>query len=181
MAEPMLAGTMPDTRPINRLVRKARRLLRTSWVVTGLGLSVGLFLAALTVTTAIDLLLPLWWPALRLTALLLVVVPAAWAFFAGVVRPALRWLPASRVARRVESHIPGIHNRLVSCIDLAKAGPAKAASPAFYRRLVTEAIERIRGFRPGTVVDWLSLRRAAIRMALALFGYEEAAELARSG
>src|SRR5262249_57591943 len=34
--------------------------------------------------------------------------------------------------------------------------------PAFYRRLLHEAIERIRGFRPSRVVDFPILRRAGV-------------------
>jgi hypothetical protein len=166
---------LPDSRPIYRLIRRTRHLLRSSWVATGLGLSIGLGLGTLVVLTLIDLTVPLrpftWTVAghvlpvaslLRLMALLLVVVPAAWAFVVGVVRPLFRRLAAVQVARRIESHIPGIHNRLVSCIDLeSKRAPANV-SPIFYRRLLTEALDRIRAFRPSMVLDYLSLRRAAL-------------------
>jgi hypothetical protein len=121
----------------------------------------GLFLGAVVVTTGIDLVMPLG-TGLRLVALVLVVGPAAWAFFAGVVRPLVRRLSAGHVARRIENELPGIHNRLVSCIDLETSGRKGSASPVFYRRLLTEALERIRGFRPAKVLDLLSLRRASI-------------------
>jgi hypothetical protein len=171
--------SLPDTTPLRRLVRQTRRLLRSSWVVTGLGLTVGLLLGTLVATTLVDLVLPLdallpaWlaptpWPGLRLAALLLVVVPAAWALFAGVVRPLFRRLTPVGVARRIESHLPGIHNRLVSALDLS-AQPAQTSSQAFYRRLLNEALERVRGFRPSTVLDLLSLRRAGL-FALASTG-----------
>lgn len=166
---------LPDSRPIYRLVRRTRHLLRSSWVATGLGLSIGLGLSTLVVLTLIDLTVPLrpitWTvggrvvPAaslLRLLALLLVVVPTGWAFVVGVVRPLFRRLAAVQVARRIESYIPGIHNRLVSCIDLAKKGTPSRLSAVFYRRLLTEALERIRGFRPRMVLDYLSLRRATL-------------------
>jgi hypothetical protein len=156
----------PDTTPIYRLIRRTRHLLRSSWVATGLGLTVGLLLGTLVGVVLLDLAVTLWPeadPVLRLTALLLIVVPATWAFFVGVVRPLFRRLAAVQVARRIESHIPGIHNRLVSCIDLdATREKNQRRSFAFYRRLVQEAVERIRGFQPGAVVDFLSLRRAAV-------------------
>src|SRR5689334_7773354 len=113
------AKTLPDSRPIYRLIRRTRRLLRSSWVVTGLGLSVGLLLGTLVALTLIDLTVPLkpitWTVAgrvlpvdslIRAAALLLVVVPAAWAFLAGVVRPLFRRMAAVHVARRIESHLP---------------------------------------------------------------------------
>ncbi|HWG45822.1 MAG TPA: hypothetical protein VN688_23880 [Gemmataceae bacterium] len=165
----------PDSRPLYRLIRRTRHLLRSSWVATGLGLSIGLGLGSLVVLTLIDLTVPIkpiTWTLggqvipvaslIRLLALLLVVVPAGWAFFVGVVQPLFRRLAAVQVARRIESHIPGIHNRLVSCIDLEKKGSRANVSPIFYRRLLSEALDRIRGFRPGAVLDYLSLRRAML-------------------
>ncbi|MBI5761558.1 MAG: hypothetical protein HZA46_23860 [Planctomycetales bacterium] len=138
-------------------------MLRSSWVATGLGMSLGLLIGFLVGTATIDLIVPLW-PWLRFVALLLVTIPAGWAFVVGVVRPSFRRLAAPRVARTIEEHIPGIHNRLVSCVDLATKAERDEAtvSPAFFRRLVSEAIERIRGFRPSQVVDFSSLRRAAL-------------------
>jgi hypothetical protein len=166
---------LPDSRPLYRLIRRTRHLLRSSWVVTGLGLSVGLGLGTLVALTLIDLTVPVkpitWTIAgqniavdslLRLLALVAVVVPTSWAFVVGVVRPLFRRLAAVQVARRIESHIPGIHNRLVSCIDLESRPAGANVSPIFYRRLLSEALDRIRGFRPGMVLDYLSLRRATL-------------------
>jgi len=159
MRDDVSPNAHPDPAPLFRLVRRTRALLRSSWLITGAALTAGLMLTTLFVVTAADLLIPL--PvALRLTALLLVAVPAAWAFIAGVVRPALRRLPPVAVARRIESHIPGMHSRLVSSIDLAGRVSATSPSPVFFRRLVTEAVARVRGFRARRVVDFLSLRRA---------------------
>jgi hypothetical protein len=171
MAELVSPSGVPDTRPLHRLIRRTRRLLRSSWVATGFGLSVGLLLATFVAVTTVDLLAPLAWPGLRLAALLLVIVPASWAFFAGVVRPLFRRLRSTQVARRIETHIPGIHNRLVSCIDLANKPDDGRRSTAFYRRLVGEALERIRGFRPSKVVDFLGLRRAGLFAAAGIVAF----------
>jgi hypothetical protein len=135
-----------------------------------MGLALGLWFGTLVVVSLTDLLVPLW-PALRLTGLLIVVVPAAWAVLTGVIRPLLRRLRPAQMARRIEAHIPGIHNRLVSCIDLKENRKESSCSPAFYRRLVQEALERIRGFRPRTVVNFLHLRRAATFAALSVAGF----------
>lgn len=159
MSEKRLAPTLPDSRPIDQLVSRTRSLLRLSWVATGFGLTVGLGVGILLVVTLIDLAVPLW-PSFRLAALLLVAGPTLWVLIQGVVLSAFRRLGPGYVARRIEAHLPGIHNRLVSCIDLARTQGTAAYSPAFYRRLVSEALERIRGFRSATVVDRLSLRRA---------------------
>ena len=161
----------PDAGPLHRLIRRTRLLLRTTRVATGLALTAGLLLGALALVVAADLLLPLLQlpyglahgcdVGLRLAWLGLVVAPPAVALLLGVLFPLFRRLTAGHVARRIEAHLPGIHNRLVSCIDLEARGRA-AASPVFYRRLVAEALERIRGFRPGRVLDFLSLRRAGL-------------------
>ncbi len=170
----MPVDVLPDSRPLHRLIRRTRRLLRSSWVATGAGLTLGLLLGALVSLTALDLaapIAPITWTVfgyvlpvdslLRLAALLLIVVPATWAFVAGVVRPLCRRLAAVHVARRIEEHLPGVHNRLVSCIDL-EARDHPAVSPIFHRRLLNEALDRIRRFRPAQVLDLLSLRRAAL-------------------
>ena len=159
MSADLSAGSLPDTRPLYRLLRRTRALLRSSWALTGFGVTAGLLLSTAIATSLLDLAVTLP-SALRLTALLLVVVPAGVALVAGVLLPLCRRLSNVHVARRIEQHLPGIHNRLVSCIDLESHAPKQAASSAFYRRLFTEALERIRSFRPLRVVDLPRLRRA---------------------
>ena len=165
----------PNAGPLHRLIRRTRVLLRATRVATGMALTVGLLLGALALVAAADLLLPLlqfpYWLAhgcdvgLRLASLCLVVAPPAVALLAGVLFPLFRRLGAGTVARRIEAHIPGIHNRLVSCIDLEARGRA-AASPVFYRRLVAESLERIRGFRASRVLDFVKFRRAGLVAAV---------------
>src|SRR5207249_223126 len=72
------------------------------------------------------------------------------------------------VARRIETHIPGIHNRLVSCLDLSASEKGRPVSQAFFIKLVRETLDRVRGFRPGAVVDVLSLRRAGLFVGTSL-------------
>src|SRR5437764_14538344 len=90
----------PDSGPLYRLIRRTRLLLRATWLVTGLDLTVGLFLGALGLVIAADLLLPMlqlpYWIAfnidsgLRLASLVLVVAPPAVAFVVGVLHPMVR-------------------------------------------------------------------------------------------
>ena len=189
MIERQRAMNTPDVdlSPIERLVHATRRLLRGSWVATGMGLTVGLAVGVLVAAALLDLAAPLW-PALRFVALLAVVLPAGWVFVVGVLRPLFRRLRPVTVARKIESHLPGIHNRLVSCIDFSLPQKRATVSPAFFQRLVTEALARIRGFRPRAVVDVLSLRRsaafagvslAALLIAWALFSDRLPTALAR--
>ncbi len=175
-----LPSSLPDSRPLHRLIGRTRRLLRSSWVATGLGLSLGLALGTLAVLAVLDLFVPMTPvtlpivdvvvpidPVLRCVALLLVVVPGALAFLHGVVRPLLRRLGPTQVARRIETHLPGIHNRLVSALDLEGKAGSKTVSPVFLHRLLSEALQRIRGFRASRVLDLVSLRRAGLVVALA--------------
>ncbi|HET6882866.1 MAG TPA: hypothetical protein VFI31_22045 [Pirellulales bacterium] len=157
--------TAHDTSPIFRLIRQVRQLLRGSWVATGLALSLAIWLGTLLVLALLDLVVP-FWPAMRAIALALVVLPTAWVFFAGVLRPLFRRLGNTQVARRIERYLPGVHNRLVSCVDLSQDKRREGYSAEFYRRLLSEALERIRSFRPTTVVDRGSLQRAAMALAV---------------
>lgn len=145
---------------IERLLATTRRLLRSTWVTTGLLVAVGLCVAMLVTVTLLDLAVPLW-PTLRLVGLVLITLPTMWVLFVGVLRPLLRRLTQVMVARRIEQELPGIHNRLVSCVDLTHNGQVRH-SRAFHQRLVEEAYERVKSFRPSRVLDLLSLRRATI-------------------
>jgi hypothetical protein len=161
---------LPDTRPLHRLLRRTRLLLRSSWLATGLGWTAGLLLGVATAVCLLDLLIPLP-PVMRLAGLLLIIVPAGAAFLLGVLLPMTRRLRDVNVARRIEHHLPGIHNRLVSCVDLEATTGTKLKSSAFYRRLLGEAVERIRGFRAWRVLDLLGLRRASVLAALGTVGF----------
>ncbi len=174
-------ATLPDSRPLHRLIGQTRRLLRSSWVATGLGISLGLLLGTLAVLAVLDLFVPLepiTLPLfdvvvpldtfLRCVALMLVVVPALLAFLHGVVRPLFRRLGPTQVARRIETHLPGIHNRLVSAIDLERVDSRRSVSTVFLRRLLNEALDRVKSFHPRTILDVASLRRAALATGLAV-------------
>ena len=151
---------VPEIGFVHRLIASTRRLLRATWTATGLAITVGLGLLLLVAVSLADLALAFreW---LRLTGLLFVVVPSAWALLNGVLRPLFRRMTSRFVARRIEATLPGIHNRLVSVVDL-DADKQQKFSMAFVRRLITEAIERLKSFRPSAVVDKPALKRAAL-------------------
>jgi hypothetical protein len=148
-----------DTGPILDLVRRTGEAVRRHRLRTGLCLSAAFLFGVAAAATGVDLAAPL--PrALRLVALLALIGPATAVLVARVVWP-LRHPPTpTQLAYRMERLLPGIHNRLVSCVDLASNGGARELSPAFAGRLIGETCERVRGFRPETVVDARELRRA---------------------
>lgn len=155
---PPSADAPADVRPIRRLVARAALLLRVSWGVTGVGLALGVALAATVAVLAADMLAPL--PvALRCVALALVALPTAFVAVLGVLVPLGRRLGPLETARRIERRVPGMHSRLVSVVDIADHAAAQT-SPAFFRRLMGEVTERLSGFRAGTVVDRRSVVRA---------------------
>ncbi|MBC8354899.1 MAG: hypothetical protein H8E66_23215 [Planctomycetes bacterium] len=159
---------------IERLIARTRRLLRSTWTTIGLAITCGVFVSALLFVTVVDLAMPLS-TFLRVAGWLAVVSSGAVAFIAGVLVPILRRLSAVKVAHKIESHLPGIHNRLVSCVELTDHSEAAKRSPVFHRRLVIEAIDRIRGFQPTKVLNLLLLKRAAIFAGCGLIAFAAAA------
>ena len=168
--QPLHAGSppsAPDISPIRRLIAQVRRLLRSSWVATGLGITLALLFGVLVAAALLDLVMPLPVP-LRLLALLAVVIPAAIACWSGVIRPLFRRMSPVRVARVIEPHLPKIHNRLVSVVDLDQPQAREKFSGAFHQRLVRETLERIKSFAPSRVINFQTLRRAAVAALLAV-------------
>ena len=154
---------------LDRLIQTTRRLLRSTWVAIGVGVAVGLFVTTLVLVTMLDLAVPLW-PVFRFVGLLVIAVPTIWAFVVGVARPLFRRLTQVTVARRIEQELPGIHNRLVSCVDLTNHTQQRH-SQAFYYRLIQEAWDRVRDFHPRRVLDLITLRRSSLFAIMATIAF----------
>lgn len=179
--QPATPGVL-DTSKITQLIHRTRLLLRTTWLATGVGVTLGLLLATLVTVSLTDLLVYTLPPWLRLTGLLCIVIPTLWVFFLGVIRPLFRRLTEVIVARHIEREIPGIHNRLISCIDLARNGSTETGvhSQAFHVRLVNEALSRIADFSPRKVLDLISLRKSilfavatTVTLVIAFVGFDD--------
>jgi hypothetical protein len=151
---------LDEARPVLELVARTGRRLRAAWAATGTGLTAGLLLGGIALFGGLDLLVP-FGTAARAAALAVVALPAAVAAGWGILRPVVRRVPAARVARRMEARLPGIHNRLVSCVELMTAPAEAPPSPAFCRRLVRETVARTRDFQPAAVINRARLRQAA--------------------
>jgi hypothetical protein len=152
---------------ITRIIAASRRVLRVVWLLTGIALAAGLFLATLSAAVLVDLIAPMTMP-FRLAALFIIAVPTMLALFAGVVRPALRRLSNNHMGRRIERLLPAMQSRLVTTLDIAQDGNYRAPSLAFRQRLISETLERVSGFQPASIADRAYLRRSGVFAGAAL-------------
>jgi len=147
-------------------VAETRRRVRRNAVLAGFALTVAAMVGWLLLAAAVDMLVPLPVP-LR---------TAAWAVFwllgvAGVgltiFWPAVRPMPLEGVAFRIERALGGMHNRLVSVLDLHRpGGRTSERSLPFAERLVEQTTDRMTGYRADAVAD----PRPVQRMTLAAAG-----------
>jgi hypothetical protein len=135
---------------------------------------VGSSIGVLAAAGLFDVIAPLN-TVFRAVALAAVILSAGWALLAIVAGAIVRRISTVEVARHIEAQLPGIQNRLVTALELERtSGPTTAESPAFYYRLVDEAVERTRGFRARRVVGFQRLRRAAILSFAAAIAFNAA-------
>ena len=130
----------------------------------GVGLALGLSIAVITAAAALDLLV-VFPDALRWMAFVILAMVAGYCLFGRVVRPLLRWLPLPAVALRIEKLLPGIHNRLVTAVELGNRKQSESTQP-FFAAIVRQAADHVADFQPAQVVDRLSMRRALIWLAV---------------
>jgi hypothetical protein len=156
-----------DLNRIDSLIATTRRMLRTSWLFTGVALTIGLCITGLVIAACLDLVMSLSIP-FRAAALIAIVVPTVLALSAGVVRPAMRRLSANHIARRIERLVPQIQSRLVTTLDVARSTAPGAGSPAFRHRLISETTERLTTFRPNAVVNGRHVKHAGVFAASVL-------------
>jgi hypothetical protein len=142
------------------LVRGARRRLRWSWVGAGAGLLVGFSLLTILAAAGLDLVFVLPDFA-RWIAFLAAVGVASSVLVRRVLRPLFARLPLFGVALRIERQLPGMHNRLVTALDMANADRPPESEP-FFGVVVRQAADRLEGYRPGAIVDRESLRKSAL-------------------
>ncbi len=156
-----------DLEPIQQLISRTRRLLRSSWMLTGMAIVCAIMLGTLFLAASADMLLTLW-TSFRWVALAAVLIPTFWALAVGVLKAGLRRLGSRNVARNIEKNIPEIHNRLLSCVDLADEREDRPLSAAFRQRLVDETKDRVQVFDPWTVLDFTRMRRASLAAAVVM-------------
>ncbi len=157
----------PQATTIERLVSRTRTLLRRNTLLTGLALTVGAGLAWLLLASCLDMFIPLPIP-LRVAAFIILAAVVLAALIGLMLRPALRPQSLQDIAFRIERMIPGMHNRLVTVIDLSRQDGSAAVDETFANRLVQQTQERLAGYKPEWVATPTPVRRSAAVAVLTL-------------
>jgi len=134
-------------------------------LATGLLLTLAAAIAWVVGGVLLDLAAPLSVP-LRVAVCggWLAVVAAATAAF--VLLPAVRRPLVDAVALRIERALGGMHNRLLTVVDIARGGTAQAGGrrlePDMVERLLAQTQALLAGFRPSAVIRWRALARSLL-------------------
>lgn len=176
---------MPDAKPnrdslafIEGVVHRTRARRQRDRLVVGTAWTIAISLGALLALAALDMLTPLEVP-MRMAAASALALLATGAAGVCVARPIARPESISRVAHLIENAIKGMHNRLITALDLrresANESEAKLADP-FVQRLLEQTMQRLQGFSPSMVTDPAPLKRslsaafAAVLIGLLILG-----------
>jgi hypothetical protein len=151
----------------SRADRIASVVARVRLRMVAVALAAGLLLAVATAIAwvvggvLLDLAAPLSVP-LRVTAVCTWWAAVAAAGAAFVLLPAVRRPLLDTVSLRIEKALGGIHNRLLTVVDLARGGHAgRKLEPDMVERLLEQTQAQLSGFRPSRVVRWQALARNA--------------------
>jgi hypothetical protein len=146
---------------IASVVARVRLRMVAVALAAGLLLAVAAAIAWVVAGVLLDLAAPLSVP-LRVAAVCSwwAMVVAALAAF--VLLPAVRRPLLDTVSLRIEKALGGIHNRLLTVVDLARGGHAgRKLEPDMVERLLEQTQAQLSGFRPSRVVRWQALARNA--------------------
>ena len=151
----------------SRAGRIASVVARVRLRMVAVALAAGLLLAVATAIAwfiggvLLDLAAPLSVP-LRVAAVCSWWAMVAAAISAFVLLPAVRRPLLDTVSLRIEKALGGIHNRLLTVVDLARGGHAdRTLEPDMVERLLEQTQAQLSGFRPSRVVRWQALARNA--------------------
>jgi hypothetical protein len=147
---------------IAALVKRVRLRMVAVALAAGLLLTLALAIAWVVGGVLLDLAAPLSVPLrLAVFAGFVAVVAAACAAF--LLLPAWRRPLLDGVALAIERALGGMHNRLLTVVDLARGGGRAAATrrlePHMVERLLEQTQALLAGFRPSAVIRWRALLR----------------------
>jgi len=152
---------------IASVVARVRLRMVAVALAAGLLLAVAAAIAWVVAGVLLDLAAPLSVP-LRVAAVCTWWAVVATAGAAFVLLPAVRRPLLDTVSLRIEKALGGIHNRLLTVVDLARGGHAgRKLEPDMVERLLAQTQAQLSGFRPSRVVQWQALARNAALAATA--------------
>lgn len=167
-----------QTRQIEGFVAATRRRLISLTLAAGLAWVVAAVVGYVTVAACLDMLAPMSVP-LRVIAFSLIWIVLSTVAILWLVFPAVRPPTVQKVASLIERAIPGMHNRLLTVLDLRsrEAAPtgnvttdAARAMPdeAFVDRLLRQTRDRLDGFRSKMVAPATPAVRASMVATIAV-------------
>ena len=150
---------------LEQLVGETRQRLRRNAVMTGATLVVASAVGWLVLSAVVDLLVPLPVP------LRIVLGSAFWliligSLLAAVAWPAMQPLGLDRVALRIERTVPGMHNRLITVLDVRRR--AAGSDDAFVERLIEQTRARLGAYEIEDVASRRPLRYGVIAAVAAV-------------
>jgi hypothetical protein len=164
-----MATDAPKTDDFYQLIEQAGRTLRRHALLIGATLVALLAIGWLIAAVAVDLLIPL------ATTFRLLFAVGFWlvliASIAGLlVWPAVRRRTLEDVALRIESIVGGMHNRLLTVLDLHRTDAAgkKRSNPEMVARLLWQTRSKLADFRVRQIVNPVPLLRSLAGLAVVL-------------
>lgn len=148
---------------LRQLVVDTRARLRRGMLLTGMAAMVCAALTWLLIGASVDMVVPL--P----TALRVAVCTVFWLLtltiaLTGIAWPAIRRMREEQIALRIEKTIPGMHNRLLTVLDVC-AGARADLDASFLARLIEQTRQKLEGYRVEHVVSPRPLRQTTIAAA----------------
>ena len=159
-------SSVPESEEFFQLVERAGRYLRRHALYLGVALVALATLGWMTAAVAVDLLAPLS------TSLRVIFGAGFWlllvATAAGLlVWPALRPMKLKQIALRIEQSIGGMHNRLLTVMDLhdAEMQSAGRLNRDMVERLMLQTKQKLAGFQIGDIVNRRPLEHSLLALA----------------
>ncbi|HEY1784606.1 MAG TPA: hypothetical protein VGG30_03625 [Pirellulales bacterium] len=164
-----MATDVPKSEEFYQLVVRAGRTLRRHALLIGGTLVALLAIGWLSAAVAVDLLIPM------ATTFRLFFSVGFWLVLIGsivglLVWPATRRLTLEDVALRIENTVGGMHNRLLTVLDLhrAAADGAKRSNPEMVSRLLWQTRNKLADFHIRQIVNPLPLLRGLTALVVVL-------------
>ncbi len=161
-----MATDFPKSEEFYHLILRARRYLRRHALLIGITLLAISTIGWLSAAVAVDLLIPM------ATTFRVVFAVGFWLVLIGgmiamLVWPSLRRVTLEEIALRIERTVGGMHNRLLTVLDLHRADAVskKRSNPEMVVALLRQTRTKLANFRIRQMVDRVPLVRSVLGLA----------------